>query len=282
MKKKVLAFCLVMALGMSVIAGCSKKEEAPANAPAENEQKEEGDEEEPAGLGYDKLIMGLDDTFAPLGFRDEKGDLVGFDVELAQAVSDELGIPFEFQPIDWSMKETELTNKNIDIIWNGYTITDERKEKVLFAKPYLANRQIVVTMADSDIATLADLAGKTVAAQAESSAVDAMDAQPEIKDTFGELVTFETNDMCLLDLEAGRSDAVVADEILVRYYISLKGADKYKILDEDFGDEEYGIGVRKEDTALCEAIDKAMDSVKENGKGKEISEKWFGEDILLH
>lgn len=276
MKKKSLAITLLMIMGVMLISGCSAKE-----TPKEIEPKIESEgTDEAINLGYDKLIMGLDDTFAPLGFRDEKGDLVGFDVEFAQAVSQEIGIPIEFQPIDWSMKETELTNKNIDIIWNGYTITEERKEKVLFTNPYLANRQIVVTLADSGIEKLTDLSGKTVAVQSESSAVDAINTKPEIKDTFGNMAEFETNNDCLMDLEAGRSDAVVADEVLIRYYISIKGADKYKILDEDFGNEEYGIGVRKEDTALADAINTAIHNLKVNGKGTAISEKWFGEDII--
>ena len=192
-----------------------------------------------------------------------------------------MGIPFELQPIDWSMKETELANKNIDMIWNGYTITEERKEKVAFSQPYLNNRQVVVTMADTDINTLADLTDKTVAAQAESSAIDAINSKPEIAQTFKSLGEFETNDQCLMDLEAGRTDAVVADEVIIRYYVSKKGEEKYKILEEDFGKEEYGIGVRKEDTQLLEALNVALDTLKENGTTKEISEKWFGSDIIM-
>ncbi len=167
------------------------------------------------------------------------------------------------------------------MIWNGYTITEERKQKVAFSQPYLNNRQVVVTMADSDINTLADLAGKTVAAQAESSAVDAINTKPEIAETFKSLGEFETNDQCLMDLEAGRTDAVVADEVIIRYYVSKKGEEKYKILEEDFGKEEYGIGVRQEDTALLEALNVALDELKENGTTKEISEKWFGSDIIM-
>ena len=125
------------------------------------------------------------------------------------------------------------------------------------------------------------MSGKIVAAQDMSSAIDAIDSKPEVKDTFGDLVTFETNDQCLRDLEAGRSDAVVADEVLLRYYISQKGEEKYKVLEEDFGSEEYGIGVRKEDEALLNALNNALDTIKENGTSKEISEKWFGSDIIL-
>lgn len=267
-------------MAVAVFAGCGNSS-SKENTNSNNENvSTEGENSGEGTLDYDKIIVGLDDTFAPMGFRDENGELTGVDVELAKAVSEELGIPFEFQPIDWSMKETELNNGTVDLLWNGYSITEERKQVVSFTDPYLENKQIVVTMADSDINSIADLAGKTVAAQDMSSAVAAIDAQPEVKDTFGELVTFETNDQCLRDLEAGRSDAVVADEVLVKYYISQKGAEKYKILDEDFGEEEYGIGARKDDTALVEAINGAMDSLKEKGTTKEIGEKWFGDDII--
>ncbi len=280
MKKKILSVCMatMMILGM---AACGSSEQPTQQPEQEQTEQQATGEETESTLDYDKIVVGLDDTFAPLGFRDEEGNLVGVDVELMEATGEIMGIPFELQPIDWSMKETELANKNIDMIWNGYTITEERKEKVAFSQPYLNNRQVVVTMADSDINTLADLTDKTVAAQAESSAIDAINAKPEIAQTFKSLGEFETNDQCLMDLEAGRTDAVVADEVIIRYYVSKKGEEKYKILEEDFGKEEYGIGVRKEDTALLEALNVALDTLKENGTTKEISEKWFGSDIIM-
>jgi len=265
--KKILGFCLATVMMMSMAVGCAKPAEEPAPEVATKKS-------------YEKIVVGLDDTFAPMGFRDDKGELTGFDVDMMHAVSEEMGIPFELLPIDWSMKETELKQGNIDLIWNGYTITKDRKEKVTFTQPYLKNKQIVVTMADSDIKTLADLKGKTVAAQAESSAIDAIDTKADVKKSFAELVTYETNDQCLRDLEAGRSDAVVADEVLLRYYISLKGEENYKVLGEDFGEEEYGIGVRLEETALADDINAALEALKENGKAAEISTKWFGSDIV--
>lgn len=292
MKKKILAFGLLCAMGLSVLTGCGSTNPTPENTPSpaetnqeaaspeEGQKTDEGAETAATDIGYTKLIVGLDDTFAPMGFRDENNELVGFDVELAKAVGEEIGVEIEFQPIDWSMKETELNNKKIDLLWNGYSITEERKEKVLFTQPYLDNRMVVVTMAESEIKSLADLSGKSVAVQSESSALNAIDSKPEIRDSFGEMPQFETNNECLMDMEAGRTDAVVADEVLLRYYLSEKGPEKYKILEEDFGSEQYGIGARKEDAALVEAINSALDTLKENGKGKEISEKWFAEDIL--
>ena len=279
MKKRILGLCMaaIMTVAMSACSSNTQTTQQPVENTEETIQTEQGD----TALSYDKIVVGLDDTFAPLGFRDEEGNLQGVDVELMEAASEIIGIPFELQPIDWSMKETELANKNIDLIWNGYTITEERREKVAFSQPYLNNRQVVVTMADSDINTLADLAGKTVAAQAESSAVDAINSKPEIAETFADLGEFETNDQCLIDLEAGRTDAVVADEVIIRYYVSKKGAENYKILEEDFGTEQYAIGVRQEDTALLEAVNAALDTLKENGTTKTISEKWFGSDIIM-
>lgn len=282
MKKRVLALGLATAMAFAAFTGCASKkaETEPAAATAEEKSENEAEKSVSDDIGYDKVIIGLDDTFAPMGFRDENNELVGFDVELAKAVVETIGVDVEFQPIDWAMKETELANKNIDLIWNGYTITDARKEKVLFTQPYLKNRQIVLVPGDSEIETLADLSGKTISTQAQSSSEEAIMAMPEVKDTFGDYVTFSTYEECLLDMEAGRADAVVADEVLIRYYISQHEGKEYKVLDEDFGDEEYGIGARKDDTALVEAINGALTELKANGKGKEISEKWFAEDIL--
>lgn len=226
----------------------------------------------------EELIMGLDDTFAPMGFRDEKGNLVGFDVDLANEVAERIGVTMKFQPIDWSMKETELNGGNIDLIWNGYTITSERQEKVAFTKPYLENSQIIVTMADSDIVTKADLAGKNVTVQAESSALDAINAEPDVAASFGELVEFATNNDAFSDLESGRSDALVVDEVNARYYMKQAGEEKYKVLEEDFGDEEYGIGLRKDDTELLKKINDAMDEMKSDGTYDEIYAKWFAEN----
>ena len=232
-------------------------------------------------LDKDTLVVGLDDTFAPMGFRDENGEITGFDVDLAKAMGEKLGKKIEFQSIDWNMKETELNSGNIDFIWNGYSISDERKKQVDFSVPYLKNKQIIITLADSDINTKADLEDKVVAAQTGSTAVDAIEAESEVMDTFkyGKPVTYESNNDVLMDLEAGRIDAAVADEIIIRYYISKKGEEKYKILDENFGEEEYGVGMRKGDTAMVEAFNKAYEELKEDGTVGEISTKWFGEDI---
>jgi polar amino acid transport system substrate-binding protein len=250
---KLAVLFILMAL---MIAGCSDGEQAPTET----------------------LTMGLDDTFAPMGFRDEKGNLIGFDVELAEEVAKRIGVTMKFQPIDWSMKETELNAGNIDFIWNGYTITPARQEMVAFSKPYLENSQIIVTLIDSEINTKADLSGKNVAVQAESSALDAINTDPEVAASFGKLVEFSTNNEAFSDLEAGRSDALVVDEVLARFYMKQNGQENYKVLEENFGDEEYGVGVRKSDTELLEKLDKALDEMKKDGTYDKIYTKWFSEN----
>ena len=280
--KKISAVLWTAAAAMMLTACGGNADSAQTDAPAsDTSQQADGQDTQAAALDYDKLIIGVDDTFAPMGFIDENGDLAGFDIDMANAVGEKLGIPVEFQTIEWTMKEQELNQGNIDLIWNGYSITDERKEEVLFTNPYLDNEQVVVTMADSGMETLDDLACKVVAAQENSSAVDAIDAHPDLAATFADRPEFATNDMAIMDMEAGRSDAVIADSVLLNYVISHKDdPSQYRILDENLGTEEYGVGCRKEDTALCDAINQAFEELKADGTAAEISEKWFGEDIV--
>ena len=280
--KSLILVILILALGVASLAGCSNQSSDQAS-----NQTSQTSNQEPAEVedSFEKIkekgqvIMGLDDTFAPMGFRDENNEIVGFDVDLAKEVFKRNNLELILQPIDWTMKEAELNSGNIDMIWNGYTITAERMEKVAFSKPYLKNRQIIITLADSDINSKADLEGKKVAAQAGSTAVDAMYTEPDIVAAFdgGEPILFDTNNEAFMDLEAGRSDAVVADEILARYYIKQRGPEKYKILDEDFGEEEYGIGFRKQDKKLLEMVDNTLDEMRKDGTFDAIYDKWFAD-----
>lgn len=225
----------------------------------------------------DVLVIGVDDTFAPMGFRNEKNELVGFDIDLANAMAEKMDIEIEFQPIDWAMKETELNGKNIDMIWNGYTITEKRKEQVAFTEPYLENRQIIVVLADSSIQTKDDLKGITLSVQKESSALEAVLAEETVVSSLkdGKPVEFDTNIDCFMDLEAKRSEAIVCDEVLTRYVIKQRGEDKYRILEDNFGTEEYGIGVRKEDTELLEKLNDALAECIQDGTYDEVYQTWF-------
>jgi len=270
--KKLIIVAVIATVGTGLV-GCTGTSE---NKSAETKSTQ-------STLDKDELVVGFDDTFVPMGFKDESGKVVGFDIELAEAVSKKLNKKVKFQPINWSMKETELKNGNIDLIWNGYSISDERKEKVEFSKPYLNNKQVIVTLADSKLNAKADLAGKKVGAQNESTAVEAVEADAKLLKSLdgGKLVTFKDNNQALMDLEAKRLDAIVVDEILARYYMKARGQEKYKILSEDFGSEQYGVGIRKGDTKFVEAFNKAFDEVVADKTAAEISKKWFQEDIVL-
>ncbi|MGG3279506.1 amino acid ABC transporter substrate-binding protein [Paenibacillus solani] len=229
--------------------------------------------------GGNELVVGIDDKFAPMGFRDENNDLVGFDIDYARAAAEKMGKEIKFQPIDWKAKESELSSGRIDLIWNGYTITDERKEKVLFTKPYLENSQVVTVLADSDISSLSDLAGKEVGLQALSSAADALSTN-EIHDQIKKINEFPDNVLALGDLKNGRVDAVVIDEVVLKYYMS-KEEGTYRILDEHLAPEQYGIGVKKGNEDLLNSLQKALDDMNADGTAAKISEKWFGEDKVL-
>ena len=226
-----------------------------------------------------EIIVGLDDTFVPMGFRNPQGELVGFDVDLAREIFTRIGLTPKFQPIDWSLKESELNSGNIDVIFNGYTITDARKEKVNFSTPYMENTQIIITLASSDIMSKEDLKGKSVSVQKESSAYDAVSKDTDIYENLknGELITFDSNLDLFLDLEAGRSDAIVLDEVFARYVLLSKNIEDYRILEDNFGEEEYGIGFRKSDTILLEKTNETLAELIEDGTFDEIKKVYIND-----
>ena len=262
---------LVVALSAVVLAACSKPD---ANAPAAAGSAPAAAPALPA-----KIVIGLDDNFPPMGFRDDKGQLVGFDIDMAKEAAKRLGIEAEFKPIDWNAKEAELSGKRVDALWNGLTITEERKQNIAFTAPYMENHQIIVVKGDSPIKTKADLAGKLVGVQDGSSAVDAITKDEATAKTFKDLKKYGDNVTALMDLTTGRVEAVVLDEVVGRYYTAKKPGE-YAVLDENFGTEEYGVGVRKDDTDLHSRLDKAMADMKADGSAAKIAEQWFGKNII--
>lgn len=223
------------------------------------------------------IVIGIDDTFVPMGFKDDKGEIVGFDIDLAKKVFTNLDYKFKFQTINWDMKESELNGGSIDVIWNGYTKTPEREEKVALTKPYLKNTQAIFTLNKSNINTKADLKDKIVCTQNGSSSLDAIKKDTTLlanmKD--GKPVLFDTYNEAFMDLEAERVDAIVVDEVLATYYISQRDSSKYKVLNENLADEEYCVAVRKSDKELLNSIDAELDNMKANGEFDEIKNKWF-------
>lgn len=231
-----------------------------------------------AGSTGEKLVMGLDDGFPPMGFRDDDNKIVGFDVDLAQAVCDELGWELVLQPINWEAKETELNNGNVDCLWNGFSVSDERLEKMTLSRAYMENHMVVVVNKDSDIKTRADLVGKNVGVQKGSTAYQAALDDEHIKDST--LVQYDTNVLALTDLPTNRIDAIVLDEVVANYMIREEEG-KYVVLGDYLTAEEYAIGFKKGNDELKDKIEGALDRIIASGKATEISNKWFGKDVML-
>lgn len=277
LKKKLVWLVLVcFSLGM-LLTGCGGSQSA--DDPAKNPTPVADDSwNKIKEKGY--FIVGLDDTFPPMGFREEgTNEIIGFDIDMAKEAAKRMGVEAKFQSVIWDTITEEINGGKIDLIWNGLTITPERQEKLAFTKPYLEDKQIIVVQPNSAVKTKKDLAGKKVGLQAGSSAYKAVEKDEATFKSIGEIVEFAGNDEALLDLKAGRLDAVVVDEVVGRYYLSKKPGD-YSVIADHFGLEEFGVGLRKNDKAFLDELQKALDAMKADGKAAEISEKWFGENIV--
>ncbi len=259
-KKKLIAG-MAMIAAVAMIAGCGgdAKKEAAQTLPQ-------------------KITVGLDDNFPPMGFRDDSGKIVGFDIDMATEVGKRLNIPVEFKAIDWSAKEAELKSKKVDLLWNGLTITEERKKAIDFSNPYMDNQQILVVKADSPIQAKADFNGKLLGTQEGSSSVTALDKDEPFKKSLKEVKLYGDFVAAFMDLELGRIDGMLVDSVVGRYYMQQKpGA--FRALDDSMGSELFGVGLRKEDTLLRDKINQAFTDMKKDGTSAKISEKWFGKDV---
>lgn len=230
-----------------------------------------------------QVVIGVDDTFVPMGFRNDQDQLVGFDIDVARAVFGSMGIHPVFQTIDWSMKETELANHKIDVIWNGYTETAERAKKVRFSQRYLENRQVLVTRKSDKISSLADMKGKVLAVQEGSSGADVLKAEPKkLLDKVRTYYTYSSYTEAFLDLQAGRVQGVLLDGVFAEYFIAhAKDPSAYLSLPTTYALENYAVGVRKTDPELAKQINQALKTLQRKGTLAKISKKWFGEDKVL-
>ncbi|KAF1303057.1 amino acid ABC transporter substrate-binding protein [Enterococcus saccharolyticus] len=258
---------LVMVVGLLVLGACGTGDKKERESAADKKE----------------VVVGLDDTFVPMGFRDDNGELTGFDIELATAVFDLSDTKVTFQPIDWAMKETELDNGTIDMIWNGYTVTPEREKKVLFSDGYMTTYQVLVTAKDSKITETSQMKDKVLGAQEGSSGYKAFTEQPEllqdlVKDNDATL--YASFNEAFIDLEKGRIDGLLVDRVYAEYYLTQ--ADQladFNVIETPFEKEDFAVGVRKEDDKLAQKINEAFTELKDNGTFAKISEKWFGEDV---
>lgn len=280
MKKRFVSAALaaVMALSMTACdSSNSAAETTAADTEAAESQAEETTAEEAKTTDGGTLIVGFDQDFPPMGFVGDDGEYTGFDLELAQEVAKRLGLEYKAQPIAWDSKDMELESGNIDCIWNGFTMTG-REDDYTWTEPYMANQQVFVVANDSDISSQADLAGKIVEVQADSSAEAALKEAPELTATFKELLTTADYNTAFMDLEQGAVDAIAMDVIVAGYQIQQRNAD-FKILDDSLSEEEYGVGFKKGNTELRDKVQSTLEEMAEDGTLQEVSEKWFSKDV---
>ena len=280
MKKRFVSAALVAVMALSMTAcgsSNSAAETTAADTEAAESQAEETTAEEAKTTDGGTLIVGFDQDFPPMGFVGDDGEYTGFDLELAQEVAKRLGLEYKAQPIAWDSKDMELESGNIDCIWNGFTMTG-REDDYTWTEPYMANQQVFVVANDSDISSQADLAGKIVEVQADSSAEAALKEAPELTATFKELLTTADYNTAFMDLEQGAVDAIAMDVIVAGYQIQQRNAD-FKILDDSLSEEEYGVGFKKGNTELRDKVQSTLEEMAEDGTLQEVSEKWFSKDV---
>ena len=280
-KKKLLAMAACLLLAKACLAASTSDEkQGRAAGPTRN-----NDQQELTGWAYienkGELIVGLDDAFAPMGFRDENGELVGFDIDLANAVGEKLGIKVTFQPIDWDAKDMELSSKRIDSIWNGMSVLPERIEAYTLTKKYLNNKIIIMTLdPELKVASAEDLAGVTLGTQVSSAALSTMQANEVWPEIEANVTEYGTYDEAILAMQGGRVQAIVVDQVLGEY----KNANmetKMQVCEFDFGDDFYAIGCRKGETDLADKINEAIQALIDDGTAATISENWFGTNIVI-
>ncbi|MCM0598828.1 amino acid ABC transporter substrate-binding protein [Periweissella fabalis] len=227
------------------------------------------------------ITVGLDDTFVPMGFRNKEGQIVGYDVDLAREVFKQYGIKVKFQPIDWLMKETELRNGTIDLIWNGYSYTPERAKVVGFSKPYFANGQVLVSLRSNNILKSADMKGKVLGVQSSSTGATDLDANPKILKQYiknHQPILYDTFMNSMNDLNAGRIQGVLIDRVYADYYIShLPNPSKYRIVESGFPVDQFAVGIRKSDITLQNKVNEAITKMRVDGQLAKLNQKWFGD-----
>ena len=292
MKKRLISIALASVMALS-LAGCGGSAggtttEADTSAPADTTAQASSEDTtaaddtstEAAKTAADAggtLIVGFDQDFPPMGFIGNDGEFTGFDLELAQEVAKRLGLEYKPQPIAWDANDMELEAGNIDCIWNGFTMTG-REDDYAWTEAYMANTQVFVVAKDSGIASQADLAGKVVECQVDSSAEAALKEVPDLTATFKDLLTTADYNTAFMDLEQGAVDAIAMDVIVAGYQIQQRNAD-FVILDDSLSAEEYGVGFKKDNTELRDKVQKTLEEMAADGTLKGISEKWFGEDV---
>jgi len=258
--------------------------QADGGAQAESEGEAAGEMEQAAqeteGSGETEVstfTVGFDAEFPPYGYKDDSGEYVGFDLDLARAVCEKNGWEFVPQPVDWDAKDMELSSGAIDCIWNGFTMNG-REDDYTWSVPYIDNSQVFVVPADAGIASKADLAGKTVGVQKDSSALAALTDEEnqenlDLAASFASLTEYADYNTAFMDLEAGAIEALAIDIGVASYQIESRG-DGYVMLEEPLSTEQYGIGFLKGNDELKDTVEKSLLELYDEGVVDEMAEKY--------
>lgn len=228
-----------------------------------------------------KFVVGFDAEFPPYGFIDDKGEYVGFDLDLAQEVCERNGWELVKQPIDWDAKDMELKSGNVDCIWNGFTING-REDKYTWSSPYINNSQVFVVATDSKIADLAGLSGKVIATQKDSSALAAIndEANKDLKASFKKVIEFGDYNTAFLELEMGTVDAIAMDIGVAKAQMESRNNKSFEILDEFLSEEQYGVGFLLGNEELRDKVEATLMEMLDDGTFMEIAEKWDLQDSV--
>ena len=230
----------------------------------------------------DVIVIGIDDEFAPMAFRDEQNKLIGFDIDLANETAKRMGVTFKFKPIDWQNKREEITSGNVDIIWNGLDINDERKEYMLFSEPYMLDSQVLLVKKGNRhaIRSEKDLVDKIAGVQAGSDAENFVNTDAKLKAKLKTLKAYDKFWKAIDALKNDEIDVFLCDELVARYEMHQQ-PDQFELIPVLNGVvTEMGIGFRKDDVELRDRVQKAFDEVVKDGTAKKISEKWFQADLI--
>ena len=255
--KRVLVALLAISMAAGVLTGCGSK-------------------------GSDKTFtVGFDAEFPPYGYRDDNGEYVGFDLDLAAEVCKRQGWELVKQPIDWDAKDMELSSGAIDCIWNGFTMNG-REDAYTWTEPYVDNSQVFVVAAASGVQNKEELAGKVVAVQKDSSALAALNDEENadniaLRDSFAQLIEYADYNTAFMDLEQGAVDAVAIDIGVAQYQIAQREAGKFVMLqgeDNKLAVEQYAVGFLKGNDELRDTVQKTLDEMAADGTFTQIAEKW--------
>lgn len=253
-----------LALSGSLLAGCS-------GGDAASEGDASSATTDPAAMTT--LIVGFDQSYPPYGFVGDDGEFTGFDLDLAAEVCERNGWELQLEAIDWDAKDTLLNSGAINCIWNGFTM-ETREDDYTFSEPYMLNEQVIVVKKDKGIASLGDLAGKTVITQVDSAALDVLEGdKADLAATFGSLETIGEYNTAFMQLESGAVDAVACDLSIAQYQMSAK-PDAYVMLDEALSSEHYAVGFKKGDTALADTVNKTLKEMVADGTVEQLCDKY--------